>query len=121
MSTIVAGSAMAPNPNVLQASILAMGGTSTEPQDLRVSTCGDVTGCSHILVFIAGAKTIFLELEKSQARATDVNRLSVWPTDILERVFASRGAIINTSHLKGRKKISTIFFQKVTNMMTLAL
>ena len=100
MSTIVDASAIAPIPNVLQANILAMGGTSKKPQDLRVSICGDVTGCSHILVFIAGAKTIFLELLKSHARATDVNKLSVCPTDSLDRVLASSGAITKMSHLK---------------------
>lgn len=62
---------------------------------LIIHTCGTVTGCSHIFVFIAGQKT--KGFEGSQARATQVKILSHIPLAILPSVLASNGAIKNKS------------------------
>jgi len=68
-------------------------------------TWGIVTGCSHMLVFIAGQKRS--GFEGSHARATQVTILSHMPLAILPRVLASNGAITNTSAHFTRSMCST--------------
>ena len=63
--------------------------------NIILHTCGAVTGCSHIFVFMAGQK--IKGFSGSQARATQVKILSHMPLAILPRVLASSGAIKNKS------------------------
>jgi hypothetical protein len=58
-------------------------------------TCGAVTGCSHIFVFMAGQNKS--GLTGSQARATQVSILSQIPAASFPMVLASRGAMRKTS------------------------
>src|SRR5262245_33276975 len=110
---------MAPAPKSPQASCLACEGTTrkvrerpliwasvasssrcpgTCPAPLSAATarrCRRVIGCSHIMVFMAGANTT--GRAGSQARQTQVRQLSQSPAANLASVLASRGATRNRS------------------------
>ena len=86
---MVSGSAIAPFPLSLHIKTFSMQGISMKPQDFKRSICGCVVGWSHMNVFMAGA--IKQGLEKSQALATQVNKLSQRPLLILAKVLALRG------------------------------
>jgi len=87
--------AMAPVPVSPHTNVFTTGGMMKYPQDSSSSSCGLVTGCSHIMVFMAGAtQTGF---EKSQARRVLVKRLSAMPMESLARVLADKGATTHRS------------------------
>jgi hypothetical protein len=69
-AAMLLGVSMAPTPWSPHINVFATGGTIVARQPVSVAMCCDVTGWSHMKVFMAGATTS--GLSKSQARATDV-------------------------------------------------
>ena len=97
--TISATLAMAPRPSSPHARTLTAGSTTLPPHAWSSASCGAVAGCSHMDVFMAGARSS--GLEKVHARATQVSRLSAWPPASLASVLAERGAMSRRSaHLR---------------------
>mmetsp|Transcript_1950 Transcript_1950/g.6082 ORF Transcript_1950/g.6082 Transcript_1950/m.6082 type:complete len:229 (+) Transcript_1950:485-1171(+) len=91
--------ASAPEPVSLQARVLTTGSITVAPNPTSWASCLLVSGWSHMCVFMAGASTN--GLSTSQARATQVNRLSQIPFASLPRVLAESGAIRKRSaHLR---------------------
>ncbi len=96
-----AGSASRPTPrSPSEASRPVPGSTTRAPRARRVSRFAVVAGCSHMWLFIAGARTSGAVL----ARAALVSRLSAWPPASLASVFAEAGTTANTSQRRTSSK-----------------
>mmetsp|Transcript_32436 Transcript_32436/g.100336 ORF Transcript_32436/g.100336 Transcript_32436/m.100336 type:complete len:222 (+) Transcript_32436:99-764(+) len=103
------GAAIAPVPTSPQASTLDTGGTTATRVGAKArmrASCGAVSGCSHMAVFMAGATTHGFA-SHCHARRTQVTRLSHIPWTTFASVFAERGATTTTSAHERRSMCNT--------------
>jgi hypothetical protein len=83
--------ARAPTPTSLHASTFSMGETTCQPSDFMAFIVREVTGCSHITVFIEGQITA--GFVKSHARTIESRKLSAIPELIFAKISADAGQI----------------------------
>ena len=103
---------MRPEPKSPQANSPAPGSATNTPRSRSRLTLCCVAGCSHMLVFMAGAMTTVLP----KARIMEVSRLSATPLAIFARVFAVAGAITMMS--ASWASSTWVIFESTRNSLT---